>query len=149
MTATVRPTGGLHDSVIPDVRQHSVGDLLGEVSRDLSTLMRQEVALAKAEVRQEGVKAGKAAGLYGAAGLAGYMTVLFLSIALWWGLSNVMDQGWAALVVALVWLVVAGVLYPKAKAKVRELQGMPQTAETVQQIPGALKPHPEGVRHDR
>ncbi len=82
-----------------------MGQLISEVSRDLSTLMRQEVELAKAEVRQEVVKTGKAAGLLGGAGFAGYMVLLFLSIAAWWGLANVMDQGWAALIVAGIWAV--------------------------------------------
>src|SRR5437763_15890551 len=93
-----------------DVSQASIGDLLGDVTQDLSTLMRQEVELAKAELRQEATKAGKAAGAFAGAGLAGYMVVLFLSFALWWGLSNVIDQRWAALIVAAIWAVVGAVM---------------------------------------
>src|SRR5687768_8115776 len=95
-----RPTG---DASGRDVTEASVGELIGEVSRDLSTLMRQELDLAKAELRQEATKTGRAAGMLGAAGLAGYMVLLFLSFALWWALSNVMDQSWAALIVAVLW----------------------------------------------
>jgi len=62
-----------------DIRQVSVGQLIGDVSRDLSTLMRQEVELAKAEIKTEVAKAGKGAGMLGGAGFAGYMLVLFLS----------------------------------------------------------------------
>ncbi|MCU1607258.1 MAG: uncharacterized protein JWP46_3723, partial [Modestobacter sp.] len=87
----------------PDVEGTSVGELIGEVTRDLSTLMRQELELAKAEVKAEAAKAGKGAGLLGGAGFAGYMVLLFLSCALWWGLANVMDAGWAALIVAVLW----------------------------------------------
>jgi len=76
-----------------DVENTSVGELMGNVSRDLFTLLRQEIALAKAEVKTEAKKAGKAAGMLGGAGFAGYMVLLFLSLALWWGLANVMDQG--------------------------------------------------------
>ncbi|MDG4824794.1 phage holin family protein [Asanoa sp. WMMD1127] len=124
--------------------ERSFGDLMGEVTRDLSTLVRQEVELAKAELKQEGAKAGKAAGMYGGAALAGYMVLLFLSIALWWGLSNVMDQGWAALIVAVIWAVAAAALYVVARNQMREVRGLPRTAETVKDIPPALKPDTGG-----
>ena len=120
------------------------GDLMGEVTHDLSTLVRQEVELAKAEIREEGKKAGKAAGLFGGAGLAGYMVLLFLSIALWWGLSNVMDQGWAALIVAVLWSVVAAALFVVARNQMRAVRGLPRTTETVKDIPPALKPDTGG-----
>jgi hypothetical protein len=120
------------------------GDLMGEVTHDLSTLVRQEVELAKAEIREEGKKAGKAAGLFGGAGLAGYMVLLFLSIALWWGLSNVMDQGWAALIVAVLWAVVAAALFVVARNQMRAVRGLPRTTETVKDIPPALKPDTGG-----
>ncbi len=94
----------------PDVSDRSVGELISEVTTDLTTLMRQELELAKAELKQEATSAGKAAGMLGAAGFAGYMVVLFLSIALWWALANGMDEGWAALIVAVLWAVVAAVL---------------------------------------
>ncbi|MDR7277479.1 phage holin family protein [Catenuloplanes atrovinosus] len=129
----------------PDVSQRSFGELLGEVTQDLSTLVRQEVELAKAEMRQEASKAGKAAGLFGGAGVAGFLVVLFLSFALWWGLANVMDQSWAALIVAALWAIVGGVLFTLARGKAREMRGLPQTAETAKEIPQALKPNRGGV----
>jgi putative superfamily III holin-X len=122
-----------------DVSQASLGELLGEVTRDLSTLMRQEVDLAKAELRQEANKAAKAAGMFAGAGLAGYMVLLFLSVALWWGLANVMDQGWAALIVAALWAVIGVVLYSVARARAREIRGLRQTAETVREVPDAIR----------
>src|SRR3989440_9626979 len=122
-----------------DVSQASIGDLLGDVTRDVSTLMRQEVALAKAELRQEATKAGKAAGAFGGAGLAAYMVLLFLSFALWWGLSNVMDQGWAALIVAVVWAVIGAVMYAMGRSRARQIRGLRQTAQTVRDVPGALQ----------
>src|SRR5215213_2721445 len=60
----------------PEVSGTSVGELMGEVAKDLSTLMRQELELAKVEVKAEATKAGKGAGLMGAAGFAGYMVLL-------------------------------------------------------------------------
>lgn len=129
----------------PDVSQRSFGELLGEVTQDLSTLVRQEVELAKAEMRQEAAKAGKAAGLFGGAGVAGFLVLLFLSFALWWGLANVMDQSWAALIVAVLWAIVGGVLFTMARGKAREMRGMPRTAETAKEIPQALKPNRGGL----
>jgi hypothetical protein len=125
----------------PDVGGTSVGELIGEVTRDLSTLMRQELELAKAEVKAEASKAGKGAGLLGGAGFAGYMVALFLSCALWWGLANVMDAGWAALIVAVLWAVIAAVLFVMGRKQLKQVNPKPErTVETLQQVPGALKP---------
>jgi hypothetical protein len=125
-----------------DVSQASVGELLGDVSRDLSTLMRQEVELAKAEIKTEVSKVGKGAGMLGGAGFASYMVALFLSIALWWGLANVMDQGWAALIVAGIWAVIAAVLFVTGRSTLRTVNPKPErTVDTVKQVPDALKGH--------
>ncbi|MGW9198298.1 phage holin family protein [Micromonospora chersina] len=128
-----------------EVRGSSIGELMRQVTTDLSTLMRQEVELAKAEIREEGKKAGKAAGLFGGAGFGGYMVALFVSIAIWQFLDNVMDSGLAALIVAVIWAVVAGVLYSMGKKNAERIRGLKQTNDSVQRIPDALKPHPEGV----
>jgi hypothetical protein len=123
-----------------DVGNASVGDLLGEVTRDLSTLMRQELALAQAEVKQEAVKAARAGGMLGAAGFAGYMVLLFASIAAWWGLAEVMAAGWAALIVAAVWAVVGAVLFLQGRKRMSEVNPKPErTVETVSEVPDALK----------
>jgi hypothetical protein len=126
----------------PDVEGTSVGQLLGEVSKDLSTLMRQELELAKAELKVEAKKAGQGAGMFGAAGFAGYMVLLFLSIALWWALENVMDAGLAALIVAVLWGVIGAVAFVMGRKKFREVNPKPErTVETLQQVPPALKPN--------
>ncbi len=134
------PPPGAHRRGDDDVSDVSVGQLLGDVSRDLSTLMRQELALAQAELKQEAAKTGKAAGALGGAGFAGYMTVLFLSLALWAALANLMDPGWAALIVAVIWGVVAAVLYTTGRAKLRQVHPRPdRTVETLSNVPDALK----------
>jgi hypothetical protein len=126
----------------PDVEGTSVGQLIGEVSKDLSTLMRQELELAKAEITAEAKKAGQGAGMFGAAGFAGYMVLIFLSLALMWGLSNVMDTGWAGLIVAVIWGVIGAVAFVMGRNKFREVHPKPErTVDTLQQVPGALKPH--------
>ena len=123
-----------------DVTSASVGELLGEVTQDLSTLMRQELALAKAEVKEEGIKAAKAGGMLGAAGFAGYMVLLFASIAAWWGLAEVMAPGWAALIVTAIWAVIGAVLFAVGRKRMREVNPKPErTVETVGEVPGTLK----------
>lgn len=124
----------------PDVSQASVGELISDVSRDLSTLMRQELELAKAELKTEASKTGKAVGMLGGAGFAGYLVLLFLSLAFWAGLANVMDAGWAALIVAAVWALIAAVLYSTGRGRMRSVNPTPErTIETVREVPGALK----------
>lgn len=127
----------------PDVGATSVGQLISEVTTDLSVLMRQELALAKAELKEEAGKAGRAAGMLGAAGFAGYMVALFASISLWWGLANVMDEGWAALIVTALWAIAGAVLYSRGRTQLRRVHPKPErTVETLKDVPAALKPEP-------
>ena len=121
----------------------SVGDLLGEVTRDLSTLLRQEVELAKAEVRQSAQQAAKGGSMFAGAGVAGHMVLLFLSVALWWALGNAMGRSWSALVVAAVWAVIGAVLFVRGRAEARRVKGLPRTAESIKKIPNALQGHEE------
>jgi putative superfamily III holin-X len=130
-----------------DIGEVSVGELLGNVTRDLSTLMRQELALAQAELKAEVNKTGKAAGALGAAGFAGYMTVLFLSICLWWALGHLIGNGWSALVVAVLWGIVGAVLYSSGRKKLREVNPTPErTVDTLKNVPDALKGEVGGHR---
>ena len=119
----------------------SLGDLLGDVTRDISMLMRQEVELAKAEIKQSGTRAGKGAGLLAGAGVAGHFVLLFLSVALWWGLGNLIGHGWSAVVVAVIWAIIAAILASMGRKELKAIKGMPQTAETLQEIPPTLKPN--------
>src|ERR687889_737601 len=126
----------------PDVEGTSVGQLFGELAKDLSTLMRQEVALAKAEVQAEAKKAGKGAGMMAAAALAGFLTLLFLSNALWWALENVMDAGLAALIVAALWGIVGAIAFSMGKKKLQQVNPKPErTVDTLSEVPSALKPN--------
>jgi hypothetical protein len=119
----------------------SLGDLLGEVTRDISTLMRQEVELAKVELKQSATRAGKGTGMLAGAGVAGHFVLLFLSLALWWALGTVMGLGWSGVVVAIIWGIVAAVLAAQGRKELKAIKGMPQTTETLQEIPPTLKPN--------
>ena len=117
----------------------NVGELFADISRDLSTLIRQETELAKAEVRESATRAGKGAGMLGGAGVAGHFVLLFLSVALWWGLGNELGRGWSALLVAALWAVVAAVLAVMGRREMKQVKGIPQTTQTAREIPDALK----------
>ena len=122
------------------VGDRSLGELISEVTTDLSTLMRQELELARAELQQSASRAGKGAGMLGGAAVAGYFVLLFVSIALWWALANGMDEGWAALIVAVLWAVVATVLAVVGRARLSRINPKPErTVQTLQQVPDALK----------
>ena len=112
----------------------SPGELASEVAKDLSTLVRQEIALAKVELQQEAKTAGVAAGAFGGAGFAGYFVLFFLSLAGVYALDSVMPAGWAALIVAAVWAVLAGVLAMVGKKKMKDFNPKPErTIETVKE----------------
>jgi len=117
----------------------NVGELFADISRDLSTLIRQETELAKAELRQSASRAGKGAGMLGGAAMAGHFVLLFLSITLWWGLGNHIGRAWSALVVAVVWAIIAAVLASIGRREIKQVNGIPQTTETAREIPDALK----------
>jgi hypothetical protein len=117
----------------------SLGERLGDVTRDLSTLMRQEVALAKAEASQSASRAGKGIGLLAGAALAGYFVLLFLSLALWVVLGDAIGYGWSSLIVAVIWAIIAAVLASVGKKELDRVRGVPRTTETLGKIPNALK----------
>ena len=123
--------------------QASLGELLGDVTRDLSTLMRQEVALAKAELKESATESAKGAGMFAGAGYAASMTLLFLSLALWAALALLMGGAWAGVVVAIVWAIIGLILFLIARAQFKKVKGAPQTVETLQEIPPTLKRNEE------
>lgn len=133
------PIHGAHDTYAKG-EVGSIGALVSDISADLSTLMRQEVALAKAEVKESATRAGKGAGMLGGAGYAGHFVVLFLSLALWMGLADLIDNlGWAAVIVAVLWGIVAAVLALMGRNQLKNIEGIPQTTETAKRVPDALK----------
>ena len=117
----------------------SIGEILSDVATDLSTLMRQELELAKAELKQTATRAGAGAGMFGGAAVAGHMVLVFLSLALWWGLGNLIGLGWSGLIVAVVWAIIGAVLAVTGKGQLARARGIPATTDTVSKIPDALK----------
>lgn len=118
----------------------SLGEIVSHLTNDLGTLTRQELALAKAELRAEAKQAGKGAGLLGGAAFAGWMVALFLSLTAMWALDEAMDLIWAALIVAAVWAVAAAVLAMRGRKELREVSPKPdQTVESLKEDAKWLK----------
>ena len=112
----------------------SLGEIVGDIATNMSTLVKQEIDLAKSEMKQEVAKVGKGAGMFGGAGLAGYFTLLFLSVALVGLLDKWMPYGWAALIVAALWGIVAAVLAMRGKKEIKEANPqLPTTQQTLKE----------------
>jgi nitrate/nitrite transporter NarK len=114
---------------------------VGEIGSDLSQLVRDEIELAKAEIKQESTKAGKAFGMLGGAGYAGHLVLLMGSLTAIFALAHVMDLAWAALVVTALWAVAGAVLYTRGRARLRAVHVKPE--QTVQ----TLKEDAQWARH--
>jgi uncharacterized membrane protein YqjE len=101
-------------------RDRPIGDLLKQLSEQTTTLVRQELELAKAEVSEKGKKAGVGAGMFGGAGVSALMGLGALTAAVITLLDNAMSTQLAALIVSVVWLAIAGVLALRGRNKVQE-----------------------------
>jgi uncharacterized membrane protein YqjE len=103
-----------------ELRDRATADLLKELSGQTTTLVRQEIELAKAELEQKGKKAGIGAGMFGGAGLFGVFALAALTTCIIAALDSAMDLWLAALIVAVVYAAIAGVLALQGRNKVQE-----------------------------
>jgi uncharacterized membrane protein YqjE len=137
MTVGGSPPGSSPDRLSMD---ESLGEMVSHLTTDLGTLTRQELALAKAELQAEAKKAGKGAGMLGAAAFAGWMVALFLSLTVMWALDEAMDLIWAALIVAVIWAIVAAVLAMVGRKELQQVSPKPdQTVESLKEDAKWLK----------
>jgi uncharacterized membrane protein YqjE len=103
-----------------DLREHGTGELLKELSDHTTTLVRQEIELAKAELGEKGKKAGLGAGMFGGAGLFGVFAFAALTTSIIVALDTAMPLWLAALIVAVVYGAIGAVLALKGRDKVQE-----------------------------
>jgi uncharacterized membrane protein YqjE len=103
-----------------DLRDRSTGELLRRLSDETTTLVKQEVELAKAELQQKGKQAGVGAGMFGGAGLFGVAAFAALTACVIAALDLAMPLWLAALIVAVVYAAVAGVLAVTGREKVKQ-----------------------------
>jgi Putative Actinobacterial Holin-X, holin superfamily III len=110
-------------------------ELMKTLADQTATLVRQEIDLAKAEFSEKGKKAGQGAGMFGGAGVIGFLALAALTAAAILGLATALPDWLAALIVGLVYAGVAGVLALQGRNKVQEA-GPPipeQTVDTVKE----------------
>ncbi len=121
-------------AVQPKQPDRSIGELFSELTENFSVLVRDEMELAKVELRAEVAKAGKGGALLGAGAIAALIAVVLLSFAAAWGLAALLPAGVAFLLVGLVWAIAAGVLAVRGRKKLQEVHPVPeQTVETLQE----------------
>jgi len=126
------------DATGDDLRERPVGELLKELSTQTSTLVRQELELAKAEMAEKGKQAGLGAGMFGGAGLLGVFALAALTTAVIAAIATATDLWVAALIVAVIYAVGAAVLGLAGRNKTREAvppapeQAIESTKEDVQ-----------------
>ena len=121
-----------------DLHGRPVGELLKQLSEETTTLVKQELDLAKAEMSEKGKEAGVGVGMFGGAGLSSLLALIFLSLAAVAALDIGMRTWLAALIVGVVWAAVAGVLALQGKSKLQRAtppapeQAIESTKEDVQ-----------------
>lgn len=121
--------------------ERSLGELVQLATQDLSLLVSQEIALAKAEIKREVSAAGKGAGLFGGAGFTGLLALVFLSIALAFAIGKPTTLGVGFLVVGLLYLLAAVVLALTGKKKLSQVGPPEKTIETLKDDAAWVK-HP-------
>lgn len=126
-----RTTMAANDGATP-IEDRSLGELVATVSRDLSLLIHQEVALAKAELATEGKRLGLAAGFLGGAGVTGLLAGVFLSIAAAFGLGALgIGLGYGFLCVGVAYLLIAGMFGTLGVVKAIKVGKPERTIRTV------------------
>jgi F0F1-type ATP synthase assembly protein I len=112
----------------------SLGEIVGDISNDLTTLIKQELELARTEFKAEATKAGKGAGMLGGAGVAGLLVAILLSFALAYLLDNWMPVELAFLITALLWGIVAAVLAARGRKELKNANPqLPKTQQTLKE----------------
>ena len=114
--------------------EHSIGELVSELTSDLSLLFRKEIELAKAEVRQEVSTAIQGGALFGAAGAIGFVALIVLACAGAWGIATVLSTPLAFLAMGGFLAVVAGSCAVGGKKRISAVSPVPdQTVESIKE----------------
>jgi hypothetical protein len=121
-------------------QERTLGRLFADASRDLSALVRDEIQLAKTELRADVSGAAKAAGMFGAAGFVAVVAFILLSIAAAYGLTALgLHPALAFLLVAVVYLIVAAILAFVGKKTISKVRPPERTIETTKESVAVLK----------
>lgn len=111
----------------------TLGDLLAEMTREFGELVRKEAELAKLEMRDEVRRASRAGAMFAVAGIAGFLTLAFVSSALAFLLDEVMHPALACLIVGALWASAALILVSMARQRARSIDVLPETTQTLKE----------------
>lgn len=111
----------------------SLADLARQLSNQTTELVRHEVELAKAELRVKGKRAGVGAGMFGGAGALGLYALGALTAAIIAGIAEALPVWASALIVAVLYGAIAGILALRGKKKVQQATP-PLPEQTVQSV---------------
>lgn len=132
----------------PLADEATLGQLVASASRDMSTLLRSEIQLAKSEIRVDVMRAAKGGALFGIAGVLSGLAVILLSIAAAYGLTALgLHPGWAFLIVAGAYLLIAGLAGLIGILVVKRVGPPERTIRTTKDSVAALR-HRNGSRPD-
>ena len=131
-----------------DLRERPTAELLKQLSDQTTSLVRQEIELAKLEFREKGRRAGKGAGMFGAAGMLGLYAVGALTATIILALATFLPGWVAALIVTVIYAAIAGILALRGKSEVKEATPpMPQqTVETTKEDVRWVKTRAQSAR---
>src|SRR5918911_3727589 len=121
--------------------ERSLGQLVAQASEDLTSLVRAEIALAKAELRADVKNAALGGGLFGGAGYLGALASVTLVITVAYALVEAGLRPWLAfLIISVVLLLIAGILALVGRARIRRLKPPERTIRTTKEAIAAVKP---------
>jgi uncharacterized membrane protein YqjE len=121
------------DSRQEALHEQPIGELLKQLASETTTLVRQELELAKAEMREKAGKAGPGFGMIGAAGGVALLALGALTTFFVLALNGALPNWLAALIVAIVYGAIAALLYMRGKEKVDDA-GSPAPRQTIESV---------------
>lgn len=125
---------------LPSKDEPTIGKLVGDATKDISTLVRSEIALAKSELKVSVKAGGLGLGLFGAAAFLGLLAVIMLSVAIAYFIHMTgLDLAWCFLIVFLLYVLVAGLLAFVGLRKVKQVKAPERAIHQAQETKSILK----------
>lgn len=133
MSSAADRTTGFDPRVQPLQPEKTLGELFGDMTNDIGTLVRTEMELAKTEASDEMRRMGRVAGMAAVAGVGALLALTFLSAGLAWLLDQGLNRALSFAIVGVLWAIVAAVLASSAKKKSKDVRVLPVTKETLKE----------------
>ena len=118
----------MRDHPAARARQRPLGELLSDMGKSMQVLVSKEIELAKAELKEQATRAGKASVMLGAAAVIGFLAVLLVSFAAAWGLAEAIPPGLAFLAIGLLYSVIGALLFVSGKTRLARVEPVPRQA---------------------